>query len=122
MLREPPPPQRSPCSPHGCAQITARDQLPVSQQAPPRGVSSEGQLQGPNTSTLHGPSQVAGVYPPTLDRWDLGPRTPPPSLKAEFLPFSPVPTSSFLSLDKYQVRQPLGTGPRWGCETLGGCQ
>lgn len=49
-------------------------------------MSSEGQLQGPNTSTLHGPSQVAGVYPPTLDRWDLGPRTPSPSLKAEFRP------------------------------------
>lgn len=34
MLSEPPPPQRSPCSPHGCAQITARAQLPASQQAP----------------------------------------------------------------------------------------
>lgn len=34
MLRKPPPPQRSPCSPHGCAQITARDQLPASQRAP----------------------------------------------------------------------------------------
>lgn len=58
MLREPPPPQRSPCSPHGCAQITARDQLLASQR--PRG-SLEGQLLGPNTSTLHGPSQMAGV-------------------------------------------------------------
>lgn len=34
MLSEPPPPQRSLCSPHGCAQITARAQLPASRKAP----------------------------------------------------------------------------------------
>lgn len=38
------------------------------------------------------------------------------------LPFSPVSTSSFLSLDKDQVRQPLGTDPPWGGESLGGWQ